>query len=88
LAKYGFRSTLARVFEAPEDAAARVPRIEIIGRDEALISGEATLIEYSPGLIRISCGGCDAAFRGDNLYIPAMDHLGMRIFGRITAVEF
>ena len=88
MAKYKFRSALAQVFEAPEDAAVNISRIEIVGRREALVTGEATLLEYSPDLIRISCGGCAAAFHGDNLYIPAMDHMGMRIFGRIAALEF
>jgi len=88
MAKYRFRSVLAQVFEVPQDAAANIPRIEVIGTREALITGEATLLEYSPDVIRVASGGYSAAFRGDNLYIPAMDQMGMRIFGRIAAVEF
>ncbi len=88
MAKLKFSQRLSRALELPADAALPMPRLEITGRDDILITGGAVLLEYSPELIRVGRERCVVAISGTELRILAMDKMGMQIAGRIASVEF
>ncbi len=88
MAKMKLSQRLSRALELPADAALPVPRLEITGRDDILITGKAVLLEYSPELIRVARESCEVTVRGAGLRIGAMDKMGMQVFGLIASVEF
>ena len=58
MAKMKLSQRLSRALELPADAALPVPRLEITGRDDILITGKAVLLEYSPEQIRVARDSC------------------------------
>lgn len=88
MTKLKFSQRLSKMLELPADGMLPVPRLEIIGRDDVLISGSALLLEYSPERIRISRGGCGVTICGADLRLLAMDKMGIQVAGRLTDVRF
>ncbi|MBS7315490.1 MAG: YabP/YqfC family sporulation protein [Clostridiaceae bacterium] len=88
MAKMKLSQRLSRALELPADAALPVPRLEITGRNDILITGKAVLLEYSPELVRVARDSCEVTVRGTDLRICAMDKMGMQVLGLIASVEF
>ncbi len=88
MAKMKLAQKLSRALELPADAALPVPRLEITGRSDILITGNAVLLEYSPEEIRVARDSCEVTIHGAEMRISAMDKMGMQIFGLIASVEF
>ena len=88
MAKMKLSQRISRALDLPADAALPVPRLEITGRDDILITGSAVLLEYSPELIRVARDTCEVTIRGAEMRISAMDKMGMQVFGLIASVEF
>ena len=88
MAKWKLRQRLSRALELPADAALPVPRLEITGRDDILITGKAILLEYSPELVRVGRDACEVSIHGAELRISAMDKMGIQKFGCIASMEF
>ena len=88
MAKLNFAQRLSMALELPADGMLPVPRLEIIGRDDILITGGALLLEYSPERIRIRRSGCGVTIRGTELRLLATDKMGIRIAGTLAEVAF
>ena len=88
MAKLKLTQRVSRLLELPADGMLPVPRLEITGRYDVLITGGAQLLDYSPEQIRVARSGCAVTIRGSALQILAMDIMGMQIFGQIADVAF
>lgn len=84
----GFWKKLSRSLELPPDAMLPLPRIMVSGDGEVLITGKTALLEYTPGLLRISTELCLVCVSGERLYISAMDKLGICVVGDIKSIHF
>ena len=63
MTKMKLSQRLSRALELPADAALPVPRLEITGRNDILITGKAVLLEYSPELVRVARDSCEVTVR-------------------------
>ena len=88
MGKHRLSRRFARALRLPADAAMPVPRLEVTGRDDILVTGGAELTEFGPELICFVRDGCEVRINGTDLRIEAMDQLGMQIYGVIESIEF
>lgn len=88
MARLKFTQRLSRALDLPADGMLPVPRLEITGREDVLITGGAVLLEYAPEEIRLERAGCRVTIRGRDLNILGMDGLGMQISGHVAGVDF
>ena len=79
MAKMKLSQRLSRALELPADAALPVPRLEITGRDDILITGKAVLLEYSPEQIRVARDSCEVTIRGAAQTLKRAQKKGMTI---------
>lgn len=79
---------VAEALDLPADAVARVPRVEIVGAREVIVTNHGGIIEYSPELIAVAGGGAVTAIRGASLDLIAMSASELSIRGKIFGVEF
>ena len=79
---------VAEALDLPADAVAGVPRVEIIGAREVIVTNHGGIIEYSSELIAVAGGGVVTAIRGASLDLIAMSASELSIRGTIFAVEF
>lgn len=88
MAKKQLRKRLSRALRLPADAALPVPRLELTGSGDLLVTGGAELLEYEPERICLIRDTCRVSVFGTDLTIVAMDRLGMQIYGNISSVTF
>ena len=88
MAKRNLSKRLSRALELPADSMLPVPRLDITGNRDILVTGGAELLEFGTELIRFTRDGCEVRIHGEELSVAAMDQLGMQIYGRIISVEF
>lgn len=88
------KRTLAQVgmaamerLDLPEDLAADVPRMELIGNREFLMVQHHGILSYSPETVEISGGSIAVRLTGKNLRLVAMTDGELRIGGYIEKLE-
>ncbi len=79
---------VAEAFDLPADAVAGVPRVEIVGARELIVSGHGGIIEYTPELIAVSGGEVIIETRGTGLELLSMSGAELMVRGQIFSVEF
>ncbi len=85
----GVMQRLAEALDLPADAVAGVPRVEIIGAREVVVTNHRGLIEYSPELISVAGGGgAVTAIVGAELELVVLSATELVVRGKIFSVEF
>jgi len=88
MGKWNLPRRISRALALPADAALPTPRLEVTGREDILLTGKTTLLEYAPECIRVARGDCEVTVLGAALRIAAMDRMGMQITGQIGGIGF
>lgn len=62
--------------------------IEIFSNVEASVEGCKSILEYDSSCIKLECRDVCVAFRGDGLYIRAMNDNCATVCGTIVSIDF
>lgn len=73
--------------DLPGDLPAGVPRVELIGDRELLMTQHRGVLAYSTETVDIGSGGLTVRVLGTGLQLVAMSSGELRLRGRIAAVE-
>ena len=77
----------AHRFDLPEDAAAGLPRITLIGRKRISVENHRGLLSYSTECVEVGGGRMRVCITGVDLYLRVMKKDALVITGEIHSVE-
>lgn len=76
------------IFDIAYDAAGNIPRITILGEEEAYIENFISLEEYKKDAVKLKCKNSVIAISGENFSIKAIKEGCILICGRIEGLKF
>ncbi|MCR4718242.1 MAG: sporulation protein YqfC [Firmicutes bacterium] len=76
------------IFDIAYDAAGNVPRITILGEEEAYIENFMSLEEYKKDAVKLKCKNSVIAISGKDFNIKAIKESCILIRGKIEEVKF
>ena len=79
---------LVDLLELPPDVILDLPKLCLTGDHQLSLENHRGIIEYSPGLIRISTSRGEIWVKGDDLAIRSIIKEEIVLAGRIVSVEF
>ena len=88
MAKKEIMLHVAELFDLPQDLAAGLPHMELLGNREFFIEGHGGILSYGEEEISLSAGKLTVRVRGQQLRLIAMTEQEVRIGGHITDVSF
>lgn len=86
--KEGVLTSVAELFDLPEDVIAGLPHLEMAGNRQLFVERHRGILSYSEELIDINTGIGILRVRGKKLTLLAMTSEELRIVGNIDAVEW
>ena len=76
------------IFDIAYDAAGNIPRITILGEEEAYIENFISLEEYKKDAVKLKCKNSLIALSGKNFNIKAIKEGCILVCGKIEEVKF
>ena len=76
------------IFDIAYDAVGNIPRITILGEEEAYIENFISLEEYKKEAVKLKCKNCIIALWGKDFNIKAIKEGCILVCGKIEGVKF
>lgn len=76
------------IFDIPYDSVGNLPRITVLGEEEAYIENFLSLEEYKKNSVKLKCKNSVIDISGENLYIKAIKEGSVLICGKINMMKF
>ena len=76
------------IFDVPYDAVGNVPRVTLVGEEEAYIENFLSLEDYKKDSVKLKCKNSVIAVSGENFSIKAIKEGCILISGKISALKF
>ena len=76
------------IFDIPYDAVGNIPRITILGEDEAYIENFLSLEEYKKETVKLKCKNNVISISGEDFSVKAIKEGCILVSGKIKTLEF
>ena len=80
--------TVCDIFDIAYDAVGDIPRVTILGEEEAYIENFVSLEEYKKDTVQLKCKRSVISISGNNFSIKAIKEGCILIQGRIESIKF
>lgn len=76
------------IFDVPYDSVGNIPRITLLGGEEAYVENFLSLEDYKKNTVKLKCKNSVVAISGEDFSVKAVKENCILICGRIKALEF
>lgn len=76
------------IFDIPYDSVGSIPRITLLGEEEAYIENFLSLEEYKKDAVKLKCKNSVIAISGENFNVKAIKDGCILICGKINTLKF
>lgn len=74
--------------DLPRDIFLDLPRVTVLGNVQAVIENHRGIIEYSPGIIRLSSNKGEIVIKGSELLLESILPEEITVMGKIDKITF
>ena len=76
------------IFDIPYESVGNIPRITLLGEEEAYIENFLSLEEYKKDAVKLKCKSSVIAVSGENFSVKAIREGCILITGKINSLKF